>query len=68
MSRTTVHALNVPGDLGATRQVALPDALDAPCVRISVPGFGQLSYYSTGSGQGRPLVLVHSINAAPQRL
>ncbi len=65
MNRSTVHALNFPGDLGAARRVALPDALDAPRARISVPGIGQLSYYSTGPGQGRPLVLVHSINAAP---
>ena len=65
MNRSNVHTLNVPGDLGAARRVALPDALDAPRARMAVPGFGQLSYYSTGPGQGRPLVLVHSINAAP---
>jgi len=65
MNRSTVHTLNFPGDLGATRRVALPEALDAQRARITVPGFGQLSYYSTGPGKGRPLVLVHSINAAP---
>ncbi|WP_295445940.1 alpha/beta fold hydrolase [uncultured Thiodictyon sp.] len=65
MNLCTDHTLNLPGLLGATRRVALPEALDAQRARIRVPDFGQLSYYSTGPGQGRPLVLVHSINAAP---
>jgi len=65
MNLSNVHTLNFPGDSGAVRRVALPDALDAERARMAVPGFGQLSYYSTGPGQGRPLVLVHSINAAP---
>lgn len=58
-------ALNSLSNPGTMSRVALPDAVDAPRARITVPGFGQLSYYSTGPGQGRPLVLVHSINAAP---
>jgi len=65
MNATTVHPLNHPNDAGIVRRVALPDALDAARTRIRVPEFGQLSYYSAGPGQGRPLVLIHSINAAP---
>lgn len=65
MILTTAHQTNLTAGLGAVRRVALPDAVEAPRSRVAVPGFGQLSYYSTGPGQGRPLVLVHSINAAP---
>ena len=65
MNLSTDRTTNFPGASGATRRVALPEALDAQRARIRVPDFGQLSYYSTGPGQGRPLVLVHSINAAP---
>ena len=65
MNPSTTHTLNFPGVLGATHRVALPAALDAPRARIRITDFGQLSYYSSGPGQGRPLVLVHSINAAP---
>lgn len=65
MNPSIALALNSPSHPGTMRRVALPDAVDAPRARITVPGFGQLSYYSTGPGQGRPLVLVHSINAAP---
>jgi pimeloyl-ACP methyl ester carboxylesterase len=65
MNPSNSLTLNSPSTLGTMSRVALPDAVDAPRARITVPGFGQLSYYSTGPGQGRPLVLVHSINAAP---
>jgi pimeloyl-ACP methyl ester carboxylesterase len=65
MNLSTDHTLNFPGAFRASGRATLPDALDAPRARIRVPDFGQLSYYSAGPGQGRPLVLVHSINAAP---
>lgn len=65
MNSSTAKPLDLSGDQGVARRVALPDALDAPRARIRVPEFGQLSYYSAGPGQGRPLVLIHSINAAP---
>jgi pimeloyl-ACP methyl ester carboxylesterase len=65
MNRSNVHQLNLPGEPSVVRRVALPDALNAPRARIRIPDFGQLSYYSAGPGQGRPLVLIHSINAAP---
>ncbi|HYN77292.1 MAG TPA: alpha/beta fold hydrolase, partial [Lamprocystis sp. (in: g-proteobacteria)] len=65
MNRSTVQPLNPAAESTSARRVALPDALDAPRARIRIPEFGQLSYYSAGPGQGRPLVLIHSINAAP---
>jgi pimeloyl-ACP methyl ester carboxylesterase len=65
MNRSTVQTFNPVGKTGIARRVALPDAVDAPRARIRIPDFGQVSYYSAGPGQGRPLVLIHSINAAP---
>jgi pimeloyl-ACP methyl ester carboxylesterase len=65
MNSSTLRTLDQPGGLGLTRRVALPEALDAPRQRIRVPDLGQLSYYRTGPDQGRPMVLIHSINAAP---
>lgn len=51
--------------LGINRRVPLPEALDAPRRQFVLPEAGQISYYaSTQSEGGRPLVLVHSINAA----
>jgi len=44
--------------------MALPDALDAERRELTTPETGRLSYYVDASGEGRPLVLIHSINAA----
>jgi pimeloyl-ACP methyl ester carboxylesterase len=41
----------------------LSDALDAPRKTINGHYIGQISYYAKRSGTGRPLVLIHSINA-----
>ena len=65
MNRSTVHQLNLPD-----RRRHRPPCGPARCPGCPArphphPEFGQLSYYSTGPGQGRPLVLIHSINAAP---
>lgn len=43
----------------------LPEALDAPREQIHTTQAGRIAYYQDLSGEGRPLVLVHSINAAP---
>lgn len=43
----------------------LPPALQAERRTFTLPGFGDLSYYRDESGEGVPLVLIHSINAAP---
>jgi len=47
------------------RRVALPEALAAPRRALDSPSAGRLSYYCDTQATGRPLVLVHSINAAP---
>lgn len=43
----------------------LPEALDAPRHNFDVAGIGEVSYYLDDGGAGRPLLLLHSINAAP---
>ncbi len=45
-------------------QMPLPDAIDAPRGRFSSYGGGHVSHYGDESGSGRPLALVHSVNAA----
>jgi pimeloyl-ACP methyl ester carboxylesterase len=52
---------------GAMRreQQALPAALDAPRDSFTTQHLKELSYYSDGPEGTRPLVLLHSINAAP---
>jgi pimeloyl-ACP methyl ester carboxylesterase len=49
---------------GAHR-IRLPEALAAPRREVRLPGVGLVSYYSAGPESGTPLLLVHSINAAP---
>jgi pimeloyl-ACP methyl ester carboxylesterase len=63
--------LTSPSDTATAR--ALPPALDAPRREVSIPGVGKIAYYAGGASGGeaggqarrRPLLLVHSINAAP---
>jgi pimeloyl-ACP methyl ester carboxylesterase len=43
----------------------LEDALDAPRKDFNAKQAGRLSYYADTSGKGVPMVLLHSINAAP---
>ncbi|MBK1618814.1 alpha/beta hydrolase [Lamprobacter modestohalophilus] len=47
------------------RQVALPEALDATRDSFATSHLKEISYYVGGPEDGRPLVLLHSINAAP---
>ncbi len=42
----------------------LPDAMNAPRGALDLPGFGTLSYYADTHAPGRPLLLLHSVNAA----
>ncbi len=44
--------------------IPLPPAIDAPQERFSGTETGFLNYYVDENGEGRPLVLIHSINAA----
>lgn len=43
----------------------LPESLDAPRAEIATRSAGRMSYYADTSASGRPLVLLHSVNAAP---
>lgn len=43
----------------------LPPALDADSREMDVPGVGTVNYYVDDTAGGRPLVLLHSVNAAP---
>lgn len=56
---------NIAGALIAHRDMPLPDALDAPRHWLDSDYGKRINYYSNGPATGRPLVLVHSINAAP---
>ena len=60
-----VYPLCQPLPPVATFRVSLPDALHASRQVLDSPRAGRLSYYADGRAAGRPLVLVHSINAAP---
>ncbi len=51
--------------IARTSQPGLPAALDAPLHELASDRIGRIAYYSDCSGAGRPLLLVHSINAAP---
>ncbi len=44
---------------------ALPEALAAPRRSFDIPGIGRISYYVEDSATGVPLLLIHSVNAAP---
>jgi pimeloyl-ACP methyl ester carboxylesterase len=46
-------------------RTALPEAISAPRRVLESQQAGRVSYYADTQAQGRPLVLVHSINAAP---
>ena len=46
----------------------LAAAIDAPCHHIRLASAGCLSYYEDSDVEGRPLVLLHSINAAPSAM
>ncbi|MBK5970536.1 MULTISPECIES: alpha/beta fold hydrolase [Thiorhodovibrio] len=51
--------------LGASGPSGLPPAVDAPCEHIAFRHRPSLAYYAANQTPGRPLVLIHSINAAP---
>lgn len=52
----------------ANNRHVLQDALDAPRQELDTGAGGRVSYYADTSGSGVPLVLLHSINAAPSAL
>lgn len=50
--------------LGVNHNMMLPAAVDAERTQIDIEGIGKVNYYVDRAQGGRPLVLVHSINAA----
>lgn len=48
----------------ATQAAALRPAVSGELRSLELPGFGTVRYYASDSGEGRPLVLTHSVNAA----
>ncbi|MGB5830596.1 MAG: alpha/beta hydrolase [Thiohalocapsa sp.] len=47
------------------KKVQLPSAVDAPRDTFATMQLNEISYYADGPDDTRPLVLLHSINAAP---
>lgn len=62
---TTIGAGIAYSFLGIDHDVPLETAVDAERKQFTCEQAGQLSYYVDDSGSGRPLLLIHSINAAP---
>jgi pimeloyl-ACP methyl ester carboxylesterase len=58
-------SLSLPGACLPAVRVSLPEAISAPRRVLESRRAGRLSYYADTQVPGRPLVLVHSINAAP---
>ncbi|WP_261663930.1 alpha/beta fold hydrolase [Deinococcus sp. Marseille-Q6407] len=42
----------------------LRPAVNGEVRELNLPGFGKVRYYASDSGEGRPLILTHSVNAA----
>lgn len=51
-------------NLAIDHDVPMPDAIDAGRKTFSSTRSGQVSYYADRQAAGRPLVLIHSVNAA----
>ncbi len=49
----------------SSKTLPLPEAVNAPRAQLRTSQAGRILYYHDQRGEGRPLVLVHSINAAP---
>lgn len=52
----------------APHSSSLANALDAPRLGFDSDSAGWISYYCSESGPGRPLLLLHSMNAAPSAM
>jgi len=62
---TSTHNENQNRQRGQTPFAPLPPALDAPLARLDSAECGSIAYYADEDGGDRPLLLIHSINAAP---
>ncbi|MBK1716281.1 alpha/beta fold hydrolase [Thiocystis violacea] len=58
-------AINPTASDKIERRVPLPGAVDAPRYDLRTEQAGRIHYYADATAKGRPLVLIHSINAAP---
>lgn len=54
-----------PGSDAPIARQGLPPAVDAECRSLALEQAGTVSFYVDTSNEGRPLVLLHSVNAAP---
>jgi pimeloyl-ACP methyl ester carboxylesterase len=57
--------VKTPRKKGLFGRRELSPALDADCDQLDLEQSGRVCYYSDTRGTGRPLVLLHSVNAAP---
>jgi pimeloyl-ACP methyl ester carboxylesterase len=57
-----------PGKHRAMPDASLPPALDAASRAIELGAAGAVNYYVDTATRGRPLVLLHSVNAAPSAI
>ena len=64
MTGETLAAAEQKGDRKG-RRIPLGEAVDAPRSQFTSADGWRIAYYADTSAGGRPLVLVHSINAAP---
>lgn len=65
MNRQTTADTQSTAGTATTGQVTLPPAVDARRDTFSTMHLKEISYYADGPEDTRPLVLLHSINAAP---
>jgi pimeloyl-ACP methyl ester carboxylesterase len=67
MNAATVPATAAPvaSHTALARVVELPQAIGTPRREFTSSQAGRISYYRGGTDSGKPLVLVHGINAAP---
>ncbi len=65
MNRQTDAVAHATTGTATQGSVTLPPAVDAPRDTFSTMHLKEISYYADGPEGTRPLVLLHSINAAP---
>jgi pimeloyl-ACP methyl ester carboxylesterase len=65
MDTRSDSALSHPRGANKVSKGELPAALDAPQHDFATEHGGRIHYYADVTAAGRPLVLIHSINAAP---
>jgi pimeloyl-ACP methyl ester carboxylesterase len=64
LARAAVPAPPKSPEAGAPAASSLRPALSGERRFLSLPGFGRVAYYADARGEGRPLILTPSVNAA----